>query len=543
LNTDIAADPHGTDLSPHEQGRTERLAGSEWSAGSDQCRTSVTVPPTRDRAHGAIGRSAWWLIGSFTVLRIFLAGALPLWPEEAYYWLWGRDLDWSYFDHPPLTSYSIALTTALFGTSAFGIKMAAVAWSLALNAVWARLIVDLYDDRRVLWWTLLALNLVGLYEAYGALSAPDAPLLFAWTATIWAVWRAAATRDGRWWYAAGFFLGLALLSKYSAILLVPAVALFLAASPRQRAWLARPEPYVGVAVALLVFAPVIVWNVQHGWASFAFQSTERAAGMGRWQPMLFARLVATQLAVVSPYLLGIALGAWFACVRGWRDTLQDDRRLLLFLSATIPLLLFTAASFRSLVKANWLAPAYWSLIILALQARLAHGESRRAMKIGLASSAALLVAAGLGLAWPQAPLGNADNWSGWAEAARRIEGLQGALAEQDERTFVFSTHYMGSALLAFYLTGHPRTYAQDVYGQRALQFDYWPVLDSMAGASGILALEGPANQAPPQQLARFFASVSKVDSLEIRPGTPNSRRIDLYLCRGYRGHPRAEHDG
>jgi len=486
-----------------------------------------------------IGRAAWQLIACVTLLHIVLAALVPLSPQEAYYWLWSRTPALSYFDHPPLASYSILFTTALFGNSTLGIKMAAVGWSLAANAMWARLIVDLYDDRRVLWWSLLALNLVGIYQAYGLVIAPDSPLIFAWTATIWAVWRVAATGNGRWWYAAGFFLGLGLLAKYSAILLAPAVALFIVASPRQRHWLMRPEPYLGGLVAAIVFAPVVIWNAQHDWASFAFQSTQRATGMGHWQPRYLAQLIGTQLLVVSPYLLGVALLAWWRAMRGWRALLRNDSDLLLVLSATIPLLVFTVVSLRSLVKPNWLAPAYWSLLILAIQARVAAGKVPRALKIGLSSSAAVLVAAAAVTIVPNALLAEADTWSGWPEAARRIEQLQGKLAERGERSFVFSTNYKNSALLGFLLAGQPRTYAQDIYGERALQYDYLPLEGSMQGATGILAMDNRRDQAtPPEQLLQYFDSVKKVETIEVGRGPKTARRIDLYLCAGYRGHPR-----
>ena len=78
-------------------------------------------------------RRIWLLALGFTLLRVLLAAVVPLSPQEAYYWSWSRDLAWSYFDHPPLASYGIRLTTAIFGQTAFGIKASAVLWSLALT--------------------------------------------------------------------------------------------------------------------------------------------------------------------------------------------------------------------------------------------------------------------------------------------------------------------------------------------------------------------------------------------------------------------------
>ncbi|MBL8421020.1 MAG: hypothetical protein JNK92_10320, partial [Dechloromonas sp.] len=73
------------------------------------------------RALPGYSRAISLLIIGFSLLRFALAAIVPLLPQEAYYWTWSRFPDWSYFDHPPLASYSIALTTAVFGQTAFGI--------------------------------------------------------------------------------------------------------------------------------------------------------------------------------------------------------------------------------------------------------------------------------------------------------------------------------------------------------------------------------------------------------------------------------------
>jgi 4-amino-4-deoxy-L-arabinose transferase-like glycosyltransferase len=475
-----------------------------------------------------------------TVLRLVLAALLPLTPQEAYYWMWSREFAASYFDHPPLASWTIALTTAVVGATVFGVKLAAVLWGLVANVLWARLIADLGADRRVQFWALAAINLVGIVAAYGVVIAPDAPLLACWVGVLWTVWRASATGRWQWWLLAGFFLGLALTAKYAAVLLVPAIGLFLLASPRQRRWLLQPAPYAALALAAVVFSPVVLWNAQHDWASFAFQSTQRAAGMGRWRPQYSLQMIGTQLAVATPYLFVLALAAWWRQVRGWRTLTEDDGRLLLMCAATVPLVVFTLASLRSMVKPNWLAPVYAPLIVLAVQALLAPGAALpRHFKVGLATSAAVILAAGLALAWPGVPLGDGNTWSGWPEAARRIDALQKELAAHGERSFVFSTNYKNSALLAFHRAGHPRTYAQDVFGARALQFDYWPP-EALAGATGIFVLDDRKDDSTlPPTLSAFFDDVRKVDTIAVSQGGRTVRRIDIYKATDYRGHPRA----
>ena len=269
-------------------------------------------------------RSIGLLILGFTLLRLLLAAVVPLLPQEAYYWTWSRYPDWSYFDHPPLASYSIALTTAVFGQTAFGIKSAAVLWSLGWNILWARLILDMFGDRRLAFWSLAALNLTIVYEVLGFGPTPDAPLLFAWVGTIWAVWRLSATGDGRWWFVAGAFMGLSWLGKYSGALLGPIVLLYLLTSPRQRFWLAKPQPYLAFLLAIMVFSPVLIWNSQHEWVSLAFQSSRRLGEMGGFKPQYFLMLAAQQLLIVTPYLFVLAIAALVRESRGWLARGIDD---------------------------------------------------------------------------------------------------------------------------------------------------------------------------------------------------------------------------
>lgn len=478
------------------------------------------------------------LVAGFTLLRLVLAAAVPLLPQEAYYWTWSRHLDWSYFDHPPLAAYGIALTTALLGNTVFGIKCAAVLWSLGWNLLWARLVLDLYGDRRIAFWSLLALNLTIVYQLFGIGPTPDGPLLFGWVGTVWAVWRACARDDGRWWLAAGGFAGLAILGKYAAVLLLPVIAGFLVLSPAHRHWLRRPQPYLALLIAALLFTPVIGWNAQHDWVSFSFQGSRRVGQMSRFKPHDLAALAGTQLLLVTPYLFVVALAAFG---RGLRDVVAiraDDRTRLLWLSGAVPLVVFTAVSLRSPVRAHWLGPAWWSLVVLAVASILARGQLR-ALRLGLASSGALLAALlGLSLV-PDLPIaGNLNSWSGWREAAAEVANIEHERQALGERTFVFSPNYKISSLLRFYLPGQPRTYAQDIYGAPALQYDYFPPGADLKGATGILVSsdqdQGRVNL---QQLAPYCASIEPVDTIETRAFGRTTRRVELWLCRGYRGRP------
>jgi 4-amino-4-deoxy-L-arabinose transferase-like glycosyltransferase len=514
------------------------------SAPTSASLTPAVTPTRPDTVHAWLeqGLAIAALIAGFTLLRLLLAATTPLLPQEAYYWSWSRHLTSGYFDHPPLVAYGIALSTTLFGSTLFGIKSAAVTWALGWNLLWARLVLDMYGSRRLALWSLLALNLTLVYEACGVGPTPDGPLLFGWVGTIWAVWRAGASGRGRWWLLAGVFAGLALLGKYSAVLLLPVVLLYLATSATQRHWLRTPWPYLALLVAALIFAPVVAWNAQHQWASFAFQGSRRAGQMHGFKPHFFALLLATQLLIVTPWLFGLSLTSLWHASRAWIAGLASDRTRLLLISAAVPLLLFTAVSFRAHVKINWLAPAYWSLIILGMQRLLQQGVSRRQLALGLGSSAALLLAALVVTTTPNLPIaGDLNSWSGWKEAAQRVDQVARAAQTRGEQTFVFSPNYKISSLLRFHLPGQPRTYAQDIYGDRALQFDYFALDSDLKGATGILVLSDQSqSHLDLKRVAPYFSSLERVDVVETTAFGHVARRVEIYRGSGYKGHPRLD---
>ncbi len=483
----------------------------------------------------AIPIKAWKVILGFTLFRMFLAAVLPLTPQEAYYWSWSRDLALSYFDHPPLASYSIWLTTSVFGQSIFGIKIAAVLWFLGLNILWAKLIQEMFGNPDQTFWTLLALNASIVFELYGFVITPDTPLIFAWTATFYALWKLIQSDNPKWWFVAGFFMGLAWLGKYSGIMLVPSVFLFILVSKHQRKWLFTPYPYIGALIATLVFSPVLIWNAQHEWISFAFQGARRTAGMGSWKLRFVGELFGSQLFILTPYLFVLVFSM---LNRYGRKIFSDmeDKILLLVSSGLVTSVFFIAVSFRSLVKMNWLAPAYWSFIILGIYFLFQTPQRLRRMKIGIYSSLAFL---GLGIsvvAVPDVPLGEGNTWSGWKMAASEVAAIRDSLKLQGDDSFIFSTNYKASSLLKFYLPDHPRTYAQDIIGRKALQFDIWTKTESLAGKTGILVVDDRREyRFKRKRIEPYFTDVIKVKTIKIENFGQIVRKIDIYLCTGYQG--------
>jgi 4-amino-4-deoxy-L-arabinose transferase-like glycosyltransferase len=299
-----------------------------------------------------------------TLVRLVVAAEAPLAPDETYYWVWSHALAAGYLDHPPMVALWIKAGTALLGQTAFGVRLfgplaaAAASWML-------------FDAARVLFpgtkagvVAVVLLNATLLLGVGTVIMTPDSPLLFFWTGTFWAMARIAAGGSGHWWLAAGVMGGLALDSKYTALLLWIGIGLWVLLVPAVRPWLRRWQPWAGGAIGSALFAPVVAWNASHNWASFVRQGGR----IDDWRPAraagFLSELVGGQIGLVTPlvWLLCMA-GLVVAIRRAWR--LREPAWSLLVALSLLPVLVFVQHAFGDRVQGNWPAIIYPALAVAA----------------------------------------------------------------------------------------------------------------------------------------------------------------------------------
>src|SRR6202042_1297521 len=162
--------------------------------------------------------------------------------------------------------------------------------------------------------------------------------------------------------AAGVFGGLALASKYTALLLLPAVALFVLVPDWRRRqlrsrylWLRAPPPcrdlWLGAALALLVFSPVLYWNATHDWASFRFQ-LDRPAQISGWSAKFFGDFLGQQFILIGVLMLPVIMwGTAMLATRGFRR--RDGVAVLLSSAVIFPLLFLIWHSLTARVGDSW----------------------------------------------------------------------------------------------------------------------------------------------------------------------------------------------
>ena len=325
------------------------------------------MPPSlTNESDGVATRAALVLIGAFTLARLALDLSLGLGADEAYTVAVSRRLALSYFDHPPLHQWLAHFSAQAFGEGVW-VRLPFVALFAATSWLLFALTRNLFDARAGL-WALFGLNVSAFFFASaGGWVVPDGCLLLALAATALVLARLFfgdpdAGAAWRLWLAAGFWLGLAGLSKYSAILVALGIVLFMALSRRQRHWFAHPAPYVGALLALALVAPVIVWNYENGWVSFLFQGGRGAPG-GRMRLDLAGAMIAGQVALLTPWIFAPLAGGLLAAARLARS---DERRLFLLCLGAPTIALFTLTPLwgaRGLP--HWPMPGWFFVFALA----------------------------------------------------------------------------------------------------------------------------------------------------------------------------------
>jgi 4-amino-4-deoxy-L-arabinose transferase-like glycosyltransferase len=291
------------------------------------------------------------LVAAMTVLRIVYASLIDLRTDEAYYWTWSKENVLSFLDHPPMIAWFIRFGTAIFGDTNLGVRFAGIVAMLVMQSLLVDIARRVTRDVRAMVFAVLMPEAALYFGLLMSKVSPDVAMIPFAVAMLWALVRLSESGEPRWWLVAGLFGGLALLSKFTVILWLPAVLAFWLVPAWRGRWLAGPYPWLAALIAVIVFLPVLIWNAGHDWASFRFQFV-RAAATHEWSLRTVGDYIGIQFGLVGfvmlPVLLsGVSLMAW----RGY--TRRDPVPILLSTAVLVPFIYFFWKSLTLRVGDTW----------------------------------------------------------------------------------------------------------------------------------------------------------------------------------------------
>ena len=273
-----------------------------------------------------------------TLLKVWLAAAIPLTGDEAYFYQWGKHLDWGYYDHPPVGGWLLALMQTL--------SSAVLVLRLPAILLWIAVTFGMIDCLRRLqpnagdktWW-MASLFLLMPFTWSLNLVTTDTPLIFFLFFSGYAFLRGELDRDLRWHVACGALLGLALLSKYFAGLIAIAYAVYFIFIVRSRR---GTLSLFLIALCTLPFVAInILYNATHCWNNILFNLVNRNqhSHFSLSQTALYGAML---LYLVTPWLGWQVLRA-----RRWRD------HWLLANLFVLPFGIFLVLSFYKVIGLHW----------------------------------------------------------------------------------------------------------------------------------------------------------------------------------------------
>ncbi len=299
-----------------------------------------------------------WLV-ILSVIAFFihkhLAATLNLGNDEAHYYVWSLHPSAGYLDDAPLVAYCIYFFTHIFGKSELTTRLTAIIFSFFDGFLIYYFTYLLFKDKRAAFFAFLFFLCSPIFGlVLSVMILPDTPLLFFYLLFLISFFialnKTANNNSGininnikeniKWWLIAGIFLGLSFLSKYTAALIPSSALLYLLFSNKNRYLLKTIYPYFTLIIALIVFSPVIYWNMEHNFISFKFQLSH---GFSSPAPnaVLFFQNWLEQFVAISPlvYLTLFFVFIYFIIFIIYHKNILNES-ILYALSMSVPILVF-----------------------------------------------------------------------------------------------------------------------------------------------------------------------------------------------------------
>jgi len=294
-----------------------------------------------------------YFISFVALIRLTLAPFVGLGVDEAHYVLYALHLDLSYFDHPPFVGWVEYIFTSLFGVNEFGARVAAVIIGFVTSLFIYKLIYEINQKSSEAFVAVLALHASFLFNALFLMLMPDTLLFLLLLPIIFTVIQLEKTNSFGMWILLGLLLGLAGLSKYTAVLFVLPILLYFLIKKRYELFF-TPKIIPSIFIALLLISPVLLWNIQNDWISFSYQSSHVVgAKQINWGGFLSS--IAAQFGAYNPFLFPLAFYGLYRATKSKNDSL--------FLSALFGWVMIGFFTYASLYKT---ALPHWSALFYML---------------------------------------------------------------------------------------------------------------------------------------------------------------------------------
>lgn len=474
------------------------------------------------------------LLSAVLILRLLYAAYFAVNPagDEAYYWDWGRRLDYGYYSKPPLIAWIYALVDWLGGGRLIAFRAAAaILGTSSLLILWS-LTRSLFDEKAA--WIAVLLGLAT--PANSVLSfflTIDAPLVFCWSIALWAFWKY-TDENGNSTMLIVLFLSLAVghLAKQMMMIFPLLAMIFLALSVDTRSLLRRSRLWCALLGSYLSLLPPLFWNLRHDWITFQHTGHHFEAAATKGSVLVerigdFFSFLGTQMGVLSPGT-GFVLAS--LCVVGLFSIRKANRPLrFLLVFGALPLAVMVLMAMRQEMQPNWAAVFYVSGLVMvagwysgAVTASYPPPSWRRLLPATLATGFVLV-----GYFYFASPifalLGKEGHKAdpnrrllGYENLATQFQAFREQLPEGTNALLLATGHRDLTSQLAFGLPDQPVVRNLNPTPGISSQYDLWNLEDAplLTGRNALILSTSAKNLAKP--ISQAFQSVEKLGEFTVR---------------------------
>lgn len=405
------------------------------------------------------------LIKTAAVAAFIVNGNVGLGPDEAQYWTWSHLLDWGYYSKPPGIAWQIAVGTWLFGDTELGVRFG----SLIIGALLPLAVFRLGKSCKLMpstcMWAGIIMALCPLGLLSSLLAITDGGIVLFWTLACITLCS----------YPSMLLIGACVLCgalfKWQIYYFWLFVILFKNHLPNFR-WI---NYFGGVLVSLIGLAPSLIWNVNHGWATFRHVGGNLAVNApAQGIQGNFWGFLGEQAILLSPIIFLILIASLVYLMRKCKEV--DWPVWFCGMSTLIILSTHLLLSIVKKLQGNWCDYVYpGAIVFLCWYACEKTAWGKKGLAAGIALSLSLLF---IPLPYRMSPI---KHNLGWHNLARHLK----AAGYDPQHHFLFGDKYQMSSILSFYSEGQKRAYFLNLRHIRHNQFSFWPSMaDEQKGETG-----------------------------------------------------------
>ncbi|HRI87833.1 MAG TPA: glycosyltransferase family 39 protein, partial [Candidatus Hydrogenedentes bacterium] len=326
-----------------------------------------------------------WAMGALALLlHVVTANGYGIFRDELYYIACSKELALGYVDQPPFSIVLLAAWRAIFGESLFALRLPPGLAHAATAVVFGFIARELGAARFGQSLAALLAALLPVYLGTSSFYSMNAFDVLFWALLIFVLCRIIATQNAKLWLLFGVIAGLGVQNKFSVAFLAIALAAGIVLTMQWK-YLRSPYPYIGGAIAFLIFLPHVYWMHSTDWVTLEFMRNASSMKNAATNPLKY---FLDQLLMAHPLYLPIWIAGIVYLFRA-----QSLRAYRIYAVMFVFLFFFFSLTNG---KSYYLAPAY-SLVLPAGALAIERFAQRRGAwfrpaALALAALAGLIIA-------------------------------------------------------------------------------------------------------------------------------------------------------